>query len=57
MKFLNRLFPKKPPKEAMKLKRNDLCWCGSGMKYKKCHYESDQKCFSKYYATTCKAAS
>lgn len=26
----------------MKLNRNDPCWCGSGKKYKKCHYESDQ---------------
>ncbi|MFA5518585.1 MAG: type I methionyl aminopeptidase [Spirochaetota bacterium] len=24
-----------------KLTRNDLCWCGSGKKYKKCHMESD----------------
>ena len=24
-----------------KLARNDLCWCGSGKKYKKCHLESD----------------
>ncbi len=24
-----------------KLSRNDLCWCGSGMKYKKCHLETD----------------
>jgi SEC-C motif/Protein of unknown function (DUF1186) len=23
--------------------RNDLCWCGSGKKYKKCHLDSDQK--------------
>src|SRR5512137_1443731 len=22
--------------------RNDLCWCGSGQKYKKCHLESDE---------------
>ncbi len=22
--------------------RNDPCWCGSGAKYKKCHYSSDQ---------------
>lgn len=22
--------------------RNDLCWCGSGMKYKKCHMDQDQ---------------
>jgi methionyl aminopeptidase len=27
----------------MKLLRNDLCWCGSGKKYKKCHMESDLK--------------
>lgn len=26
-----------------KLGRNDLCWCGSGKKYKKCHYEFDEK--------------
>ncbi len=25
----------------MKLSRNDLCWCGSGKKYKKCHLSSD----------------
>ncbi|MBN2301768.1 MAG: type I methionyl aminopeptidase [Lentisphaerae bacterium] len=24
-----------------KLGRNDLCWCGSGKKYKKCHMEQD----------------
>lgn len=23
--------------------RNDLCWCGSEEKYKKCHSEQDQK--------------
>ena len=27
----------------MTLGRNDLCWCGSGRKYKKCLLESDQK--------------
>lgn len=26
----------------MKLSRNDLCWCGSGKKYKKCHLEIDE---------------
>ncbi|MFZ1946732.1 MAG: SEC-C metal-binding domain-containing protein [bacterium] len=25
------------------LQRNDQCWCGSGKKYKKCHYEEDRK--------------
>lgn len=26
-----------------KLGRNDVCWCGSGTKYKKCHGEADEK--------------
>ncbi len=25
------------------IERNDLCWCGSGKKYKKCHLFEDQK--------------
>lgn len=25
------------------LARNDLCWCGSGKKYKKCHMDDDMK--------------
>ncbi len=27
----------------MKLNRNNLCWCKSGLKYKNCHLESDEK--------------
>ncbi|MGG7176093.1 methionyl aminopeptidase [Clostridium paraputrificum] len=30
----------------MKLNRNDSCWCGSNKKYKKCHYEFDEKILS-----------
>ena len=31
-------------KEMFRLvKRNDLCWCGSGKKYKKCHLALDEK--------------
>ncbi len=26
-----------------KIGRNDPCWCGSGRKYKKCHYDFDQR--------------
>lgn len=26
-----------------KISRNDLCWCGSGNKYKKCHMDADIK--------------
>ncbi len=29
--------------EKDKLGRNDPCWCGSGRKYKHCHYRSDQE--------------
>ena len=25
------------------LERNAPCWCGSGKKYKKCHYNFDEK--------------
>ncbi len=25
------------------ISRNSPCWCGSGLKYKKCHYDFDQK--------------
>ena len=28
---------------AIKLGRNDKCWCGSGKKYKQCHEEFDRK--------------
>jgi len=27
----------------MELNRNDECWCGSGLKYKKCHMDFDEK--------------
>lgn len=26
-----------------KLSRNDMCWCGSGKKYKRCHLQQDEK--------------
>jgi preprotein translocase SecA subunit len=29
-------------KEAAKLGRNEPCWCGSGKKYKACHFKSDR---------------
>ena len=31
----------RPP--AVKPGRNDLCWCGSGKKYKKCHLAADEE--------------
>ena len=30
-------------KETMSIGRNDPCWCGSGLKYKKCHLDFDSK--------------
>ena len=29
-------------RETPKLRRNDPCWCGSGKKYKQCHWRKDQ---------------
>lgn len=31
-------FPEASNQESKKLGRNDPCWCGSGKKWKKCHY-------------------
>jgi hypothetical protein len=36
-------FVPEPVRRTVILGRNDLCWCGSGKKYKKCHLESDEK--------------
>jgi preprotein translocase subunit SecA len=30
-----------PVRALPKLGRNDMCWCGSGVKYKKCHMRAD----------------
>jgi len=54
MALLDRLFRRRPPEEAANLGRNDPCWCGSGKKYKRCHYESDQKYFPPSLKTACK---
>ncbi len=32
------------------INRNSPCWCGSGLKYKKCHYDFDQKIASFQYS-------
>ena len=49
MGLFDRLFKKtaeqsdlvKPPEVLPQ--RNDLCWCGSDLKYKKCHLDQDQR--------------
>ena len=35
--------PQTMRKSGQELGRNDLCWCGSGKKYKNCHMKSDQQ--------------
>ncbi len=36
--------------------RNDVCWCGSGKKYKKCHLHDDEEKLRKKYAANCKSS-
>ena len=39
--------------EVRNIGRNELCWCGSGMKYKKCHLTEDEKKAKINYAASC----
>ena len=41
--WFRNLFSPKPAQPRGELGRNDLCWCGSGKKYKKCHLDKDEK--------------
>lgn len=57
MDFLNHLFTReKPPASARDLGRNDPCWCGSGKKYKRCHYDHDLKYLARELAAVCKGS-
>jgi hypothetical protein len=40
--FRNLLSPRKQPDLKAPIGRNDICWCGSGKKYKRCHLKSDE---------------
>ncbi len=43
MKILERLFSnKKADVKKADLGRNEVFWCGSGKKYKRCHLEKDE---------------
>ena len=53
MGFLRELF-RRPPQHVLELSRNEQCWCGSGKKYKHCHYDSDQKYFARKHTSECK---
>jgi uncharacterized protein YecA (UPF0149 family) len=45
MKILDRLFSymKSEKKTVVSVGRNDICWCGSGKKYKRCHLDADEE--------------
>ncbi|MFQ5906438.1 MAG: SEC-C metal-binding domain-containing protein [bacterium] len=43
--LFNKIHNKK--KRNPNLRRNDPCWCGSGKKYKKCHWASDRTYFAR----------
>lgn len=40
--WLRNLFSSRPRGPQAELGRNDVCWCGSGKKYKRCHLKSDE---------------
>ena len=40
--WIRNLFSRPEPPKEVALGRNDLCWCGSGKKYKKCHLAKDE---------------
>ncbi len=48
MSLFSRLFKVEEKKDSTQIPpevlplRNDLCWCGSELKYKKCHMDKDQ---------------
>ncbi len=42
--FLKKLFGLAPKHPDVLPGRNDPCWCGSGKKYKHCHWAEDHKC-------------
>ncbi len=54
--FWNKLFPGKqaPPESARNMSRNAPCWCGSGKKYKHCHFEEDRERFTVKQNAACK---
>jgi SEC-C motif len=40
--FRNLISPTRTEEPKSPIGRNDVCWCGSGKKYKKCHLKSDE---------------
>jgi hypothetical protein len=42
MTWFRNLFSRAERPKDVVLGRNDVCWCGSGKKYKRCHRTSDE---------------
>ena len=58
MGFLGRLLKRNtPPRSAANMGRNEPCWCGSGKKYKHCHFDADREYFARIQAAACKGVS
>ncbi|MFC1850403.1 SEC-C metal-binding domain-containing protein [candidate division CSSED10-310 bacterium] len=43
MSIWQKLFGMKRPQNLENIGRNDICWCGSGLKYKRCHLSADSE--------------
>ena len=41
MSWFRNMFSRAERPKEVALGRNDLCWCGSGKKYKRCHLPQD----------------
>ncbi len=41
MNILKRILGNGVQRPEVELTRNEDCWCGSGLKYKRCHMEKD----------------
>jgi hypothetical protein len=39
--WFRKMFSRSEQPQKAELGRNDLCWCGSGKKYKRCHLGKD----------------
>ena len=48
MGWLNRFFNKKQVPPEVLPRKNEPCWCGSGIKYKKCHLAKDKLYFKEH---------
>jgi len=53
LKSITSIFKSEEASPGVKPGRNDVCWCGSGKKYKKCHLHHDEEKMSKKWSANC----